>query len=124
MKNMLSLALAATGAAFLAAPAATQTSDRITQLVVYGDDPCPAGGAGEIVVCARKPETERYRIPEIFRGENDPQALSWAARATQFEYVSDTGIQSCSTVGPGGFTGCWAEMMRIAQEERRANPTP
>ena len=96
----------------------------LNEIIVFGNDPCPRSTDDEVVVCKRVGEEERYRIPEIFRGENDPQALSWAARATQFEYVSDTGIQSCSTVGPGGFTGCWAEMMRIAQEERRANPTP
>ena len=34
------------------------------------------------------------------------------SRARAIEYVGRTGIQSCSTVGPGGFTGCWEQMVR------------
>ena len=70
--------LAAIAAAFLAAPAAAQApaaaEEKISQVIVYGNDPCPSGGADEIVVCARKPEGERYRIPERLRGDpNDPK---------------------------------------------------
>ena len=35
------------------------------------------------------------------------------------EYVGRTGIQSCSTVGPGGVSGCWNEMVRAW---RRGSP--
>ena len=57
-------------AAFSTVPAVAQdqAGDRVNQLVIYGDDPCPASSNGEIVVCARKEEAERYRIPETLRG--------------------------------------------------------
>ena len=51
--------------------------------------------------------------------EDDPASESWASRVESIEYVGDTGIQSCSTVGPAGFTGCWAQMVRQAREARR-----
>ncbi|HEX8644928.1 MAG TPA: hypothetical protein VF702_13540 [Allosphingosinicella sp.] len=124
--NRLVPILLAAGAAFaVAAPGHTQSEDgarRVSQLIVYGDDPCPASTEEEIVVCARRPEDDRYRIPEPLRGTGQRRDRSWAANARSLETVGRTGIQSCSTVGPGGFTGCWAEMMRQAREDRRANP--
>lgn len=126
MKRLVPLAFALlSGAALVAGAAAQQPTDgrRVSQLIVYGSDPCPESTAEEIVVCARRPEDDRYRIPEPFRGETDLRDNeSWAANARSLEYVGRTGIQSCSTVGPGGFTGCWAEMMRQAREDRRTNP--
>jgi hypothetical protein len=125
MKRLVPILLAA-GAAFVAAsPGLTQPeagARRVSQLIVYGDDPCPVSTAEEIVVCARRPEDDRYRIPEPLRGTGQRSEQSWAANARSLEMVGRTGIQSCSTVGPGGFTGCWAEMMRQAREDRRTNP--
>lgn len=106
----------------IAAPAAAQ--DRTERVVlVFGDDVCPKSkDEEEIVVCARAPESERYRIPERFRGDEiSPRAAneSWAVKAEALEFAGKTGINSCSTVGPGGWTGCYAEMLRLAQAERR-----
>ena len=116
-------ALMLSPAAAPAAPFQQAAEPRVSRLIVYGADPCPRGAGDEIVVCARRPETDRYRIPEGLReAPDDAENESWAARAQSLEYVGRTGIQSCSTVGPGGFTGCWAEMMRAAREERRVDP--
>jgi hypothetical protein len=127
MKIAMLFAGAALAGALAAASAPAQTDDRRTgQIIVYGNDPCPRVTAGdEIVVCARRPERERYRIPEAFReGQRLRDGESWAARAESVEDEGDTGIGSCSTVGPGGFTGCWEEMMRQYRQDRRANPQP
>lgn len=120
--RMLFPVIAAVMGTILAAPAAhAQKNERV--MVVYGDDPCPRGeDPDEIVVCARQPEGERYRIPERFRNQEiGPKNAneSWAVRAESLEYVGRTGINSCSVVGPGGWTGCYAEMLRIAREEKR-----
>lgn len=126
MKILFPLAAALVGSVVVAEiPAGAQAggSERIRQVVVFGDDPCPRGAEGEIVVCARKPDNERFRIPEELRGTGEPANESWASRAESIEYMGRTGIQSCSPVGPGGATGCWEEMMRQAREERR-NPQP
>ncbi len=124
MKAGLSIAAlaAASAAVLLPAPAGAQ-SEKVRRLVVYGSDPCPRAENGEdIVVCARRPETERYRIPKELRDsgtQDDPESTSWAARAEALEYVGRTGIQSCSTVGPGGVSGCWNEMVRAWRKDRR-----
>jgi hypothetical protein len=121
MKTVLAAALLAAGA-FLAAPAAAAPKpgdEKINQLVVYGSDPCPKGSDDEIVVCARKPERERYRIPERLRDDpNDRNNQSWANQATALEYAGRSGIGSCSATGPGGWTGCFNQMVRQAREER------
>lgn len=118
--------IAATAAA-LSSPAAAQESGgavRIAEIIVYGNDPCPRSTESEVVVCARKPESERYRIPEKYRSTGPRQTReSWAARARSFEYVGRTGIMSCSAVGPGGYTGCLQHMIDRAKAEAGAAAT-
>lgn len=108
--------------ALLPAPADAQ-DEKVRRLVIYGKDPCPRAENGDdIVICARRPETERYRIPKELRDSataDDPESTSWAARAEALEYVGRAGIQSCSTVGPGGVSGCWNEMVRASRKDRR-----
>jgi hypothetical protein len=127
MADHLPLArLAALLLAFSALPAAAQkTSDappeRMVSLMVFGDDPCPRSTDNEIVVCARLPENERYRIPKRLRGKKSaPAQESWANTARELEYVSRVGTpNSCSPVGSGGQTGCYQQFLRAAREERR-----
>lgn len=119
----LILPLAATAAlagalAALSVPAAAQDSDRINEIIVYGNDPCPRSTDDEVVVCARKPESERYRIPERFRTGGPRQTReAWANKARSLETVGATGINSCSPVGPAGFTGCLVQVIKQARSE-------
>ena len=113
-----SAAIGAAGAA-LPAPGLAQSSDRISEIIVYGSDPCPRSTDDEVVVCARKPEAERYRIPEKLRPTGPRQSReAWAYRARALETVGATGINSCSPVGPAGFTGCLTQVIRQASGER------
>ena len=102
--------------------APTAAEPRINQVIVYGDDPCtPSRDPDEITVCARLPENDRYRIPPNLRDNPDaPGNQSWAGRATELAYVGRTGTDSCSTSGPGGFTGCLQQVINHAQAERHA----
>ncbi len=111
-------ALAIGSAAVIAIqPAEAQRNERV--LIVYGDDECPTSNGQEIVVCARLPEGERYRIPQPLRDTRDqPADMAWAARAESVEYVGSNGTMSCSPVGAGGFTGCTQQMLRAARSER------
>lgn len=100
-------------------PSGPEDTEKVKQVFVYGDDPCPQGAADEIVVCARLPDNDRYRIPKDLRGDpNSPAVQSWANRARTLETVGASGINSCSTAGAGGFTGCFAQLARKAKEER------
>lgn len=92
----------------------------VSEIIVYGTDPCPRSTDDQVVVCARKPESERYRIPEKFRSSGSRQSReAWVNRAKQLETVGDTGINSCSPVGPGGFTGCLTQVIDQARQERK-----
>jgi len=121
LKLPLSLAAVglAAGLAALPAPALAQ-QERVNEIIVYGTDPCPRSTDDEVVVCARKPESERYRIPERYRSGGSRQSRqSWAQNAKSFETVGATGINSCSAVGPGGHTGCLQQMINQTREELR-----
>jgi len=110
-------------AALPSAPALAQNSKnaKISEIIVYGTDPCPRSTDDEVVVCARKPESERYRIPEALRvGGSLQSRTAWAERARQFETYGRTGINSCSPVGPAGFTGCTQQLINQAFRERAA----
>ena len=114
--------VAAAGALIAAAGPAAAQHERISRVVVYGNDPCPRGAGGEeIVVCARQPDSERDRIPKELRDSpgHAPSRQSWANRAIDLEYAGQGGIQSCSPVGPGGASGCYRKMVSAARAERR-----
>ena len=113
------------GLATLITPVTAQQADRV--LTIYGNDKCPTNASGEeIVVCYRRPEAERYRIPKQFRDSLviAPENQSWAARAQgAMDAGSRTGIGSCSASGPGGWTGCWQQQMRTARAENAQGAT-
>lgn len=115
---ILAAAVLAAAAQSGAPPAAAEA--RVNQLIVYGDDRCPPSTEEEIIVCARLPEQERYRIPAPLRpNPNDSGRRSWADRAIELSYVGRGGIGSCSPVGPGGFIGCHNQLVQEARAERR-----
>jgi hypothetical protein len=79
-------------------------------VTVFGAEPCPkANSTDEVVVCARLPESEIYRIPAPLRQARNRQSVFVANRAL---LLGDRGggagasIGSCSVNGPGGWTGC------------------
>lgn len=118
----LALGLATPALAQEEAPAAsTEGNERVNLIIVYGDDPCPGQSASdEIVVCARKGEEERYRIPAPLRGDpNAPSHQAWGERVRSMEYVGRSGTESCSPSGSGGATGCFAQLARLAKAERK-----
>lgn len=116
-------ALSVAGSSFVAsaALAADPPPERVFALVVYGDDACPTGEGDEIVVCARKPESERYRIPKTLR---DKPAVAggpgWGSQVANMEAIGRQTLPgSCSVNGSNGFTGCTAAALRQWFAERR-----
>lgn len=130
MKTALLLSLAAS---FMAAtPALAQEADeRINALVVYGNDPCPQSEDGSIIVCARKPENDRYRIPKELR-KKQAEAVTlgspgWASNVQSLEAAGRVLLpNSCSAVGTGGFTGCSLAMLSqwYAERQREGRAPP
>ncbi len=114
----------------LLAPFQTQAQaadppERISTLVVYGNDPCPRSAPDEIVVCARQPESERYRIPKPLRKReyNEARDGSWAGTAKVLEYVSRQGLpDSCSPTGSYGQSGCFRKFLDENRQARTGAP--
>lgn len=115
-------------AAIALVPAAAQEGpvsgggEKVSQAIVYGEDACPTASGDEIIVCARLPERERYRIPELFRGGDllSPKNEAWANKVVALERIGRFGTDSCSPVGLGGFTGCTQSLVAGAAAERLA----
>jgi hypothetical protein len=110
--------------ALAAQPTGTQVTapggERVNMVIIFGDDECPQGKGDEITVCARKAESERYRIPEPFReNTGGPKNESWNNKVIAYERVGASGAQSCSPVGAGGQTGCVSQFIKNAYAERK-----
>jgi hypothetical protein len=97
-------------------------AQRTINLLVYGNDACPKGGKGEIVVCGRRPESERYRIPKELREKGRSSGeQSWKSRVEDLEAAGRPSMPgSCSTSGSFGQTGCFGQMMQQWFNDRRA----
>lgn len=123
ISRITALALVATVGIAAAQPAMAQdasSGEKVNQLIVYGDDPCPASSAGEITVCARKDESERFRIPAPLR--DNPNASvnqGWTERVRAYETVGASGVNSCSPVGSGGASGCMSRLINAAYAEKK-----
>lgn len=109
------------------APVPAETApppETIRTTTVFGDDPCPRASAGEIVVCGRLPESERYRIPKQLRKkprEDSGPSASWGSRVQTLEEAQRFTLpNSCTAVGSGGQTGCTQAMLRQWFLERQA----
>jgi hypothetical protein len=114
---MLALSL---GVAAIGGTALAQAPQRERNVIVYGDDPCPESQGDEIVVCGRRPEEERYRIPELLRRGDRRAEQSWGTRAAELEDAQrDTRPDGCSVVGSFGQSGCTQDMIRRWRAERR-----
>ncbi|WP_419825620.1 hypothetical protein [Sphingomonas sp.] len=112
-----------------ATPAPAQAGDpppKTRSVIVYGDDPCPASAGDEIVVCARQPEGERYRIPKQFRGSKaarSPAGNAWGNKVRETDQASraSAGVpNTCSAVGTGGQSGCFLQFQQQSAAERQA----
>lgn len=108
------------GYAALPEPASAQAQPTVAEIIVYGNDPCPRSTDSAIYVCNRRPEAERYRIPPNMRTSGTPQQMeAWGVRSKSLETAGATGINSCSAVGPAGYTGCLTKLIKESRGERK-----
>jgi hypothetical protein len=81
---------------------------------------CEADGGEEIVVCGRRGESERYRLPIRPQGFDAAGPVDSVSRERhRLIQEGDSGVGSCSTSGPGGWTGCFHQ-----QTKRRCQQKP
>lgn len=106
------------GLGVTAAPADAQRRQRYIE--VFGNDRCPEGSNDEIIVCGRKPESDRFRIPTELRDSSTADLVTQESRVDQMVALGRTGTNSCSAVGPGGFTGCFQQQVQANRDEKKA----
>lgn len=123
-RPILALSAAVAGVLLAASPACAQSGsgggDKMNLVIIYGNDECPPSKSDEITVCARKDESERYRIPAPFRNAPSTNNEAWTNRVLAYESVGSTGTQSCSPVGAGGWTGCANKFISNGMAEKKA----
>lgn len=80
---------------------------------------CKAIDTQEIIVCGSRKRDERFRLPDRSKDPFDPfgetksvmnERVGWAAEG-------DAGTQSCSAVGPGGWTGCMVKGWKVERDQ-------
>lgn len=129
---IIATAVMLAGGVVAALPAAAQVEvapdgRRVVQMTVYGTDACPPSNDGEIVVCRKLPEEQRYRLPRDLRDPTNPKTgRSWANQGDSIREeaaASSGGIGSCSNVGPGGASGCNLRAIR-ANRAMAEEPKP
>ncbi len=103
-------------------PAGDGTQPRQRLVTVFGNEACPKPrSADEVVVCARLPESEVYRIPEPLRRAENRQSVLTQNRALLLgDSAGGAGgsIGSCSAVGAAGFTGCDRRQIEAWAQDR------
>jgi hypothetical protein len=113
---MISLAVAAAIAGdFTVMPTAAMAQAGQGTLDIFGNDPCPREA-----ICIRHKESDRYRLPQALNPQGTlQQRQSWARKSRVLTTVGDTGVGSCSAVGPGGQTGCLIQSINQAKSQTR-----
>jgi len=107
-------------------PAPADTSLPRQKIVeVFGTDPCPKStDPDEIIVCSRRPDEDRYRIPPSVRSDVQALAPNVANRRYLLGDSAGGGIGSCSAVGPGGGTGCNQALQDQYRAARKRGEVP
>lgn len=110
-------------------PAPVDTSlPRQKIVTVFGTDPCPkSSDPNEIIICSRRPDEERYRIPPSVRSDvKPPTAIEGNRKILLGDDAGGAGggIGSCSAVGPGGGTGCQQAIQDTYRGAKKAGEVP
>lgn len=81
-----------------------------------------AAAAGDrIFVCGRRRSADRYRLSEQDLRALDPNRTppSVAREGAKWIEEGDSGIGSCTNVGPGGWTGCMQKGWKKQRQQQK-----
>lgn len=104
-------------------------------VTVFGNDECPKPGPDEVIVCARLPDEQRFRIPAQVRTSTNRvspfetnRSLLLGDRTTNGGGAGSA-IGSCSAIGPSGHVGCTLNQVDAWAKDRTdradySEPTP
>ena len=111
-------ALILLSSAATSAPAIAQTRYQAPAIVPQVDKPC-LKTEEDIVVCGRREQQRSpYRLPEPPPRFDAGEGTASVSRDRHSLYEhGDTGIHSCSAVGPGGYTGCTFRKWKESDEQ-------
>jgi hypothetical protein len=103
----------------LGSPAAAQPTDPEKPLLPRITPDCRKSPADEIVVCGSRDERSPFRLPP------PPAAFDWKGTVNSVSRErndlfdqGETGIGSCSNVGPGGPFGCTFKNWKHRDQQR------
>jgi hypothetical protein len=106
-------------------PAANADTSQPRQrlVTVFGTEECPKPTSpDEVVVCARLPDSEIYRIPERLRTADNRRVSPFQANRSLLLGDASGGaggsIGSCSVVGGGGMIGCSQQQVDAWAQDR------
>jgi hypothetical protein len=102
----------------LLSQAVTNPDPPATRTAPLTSTACPAGRTpDDITVCGRRDDGNGYRLPPPTGFDPAGPIDSVSRERHRLLDVGAAGIQSCSAVGPGGWTGCEFTDWRHADEQ-------
>lgn len=120
----LAVAAPALAQSSLKPPASSDgTQPRQKFVTIFGNDACPKStDPDEIIICTKRPDEERYRIPPGVRAEGVKPGSARNSELVRGSAAGGAGgsIGSCTPVGPGGGTGCNQQMQDAYRAEKKA----
>lgn len=80
---------------------------------------CRALDTDAIIVCANRNERSRFRLPDRSKDPFNPAGEMKSVMNERVGWVAegDSGTQSCSAVGPGGWTGCMVKGWKVERDQ-------
>lgn len=100
--------------AFLLLQAAPDIGEAVGDEVARQE--CKSRDPNEVLVCARRGRSP-YRLPERKQFDPSGDTASVMRERQAWAEEGDSGIGSCSAVGPGGWTGCAVQAWKRERDQ-------
>lgn len=99
--------------------AAPDLSAEIKREVARQECKQPSGEGADVVVCARRDRPRPYQVTDPKRFDPTGPRHSVARERGRWVEELDTGIGSCTAIGPGGSSGCMLKQHRRDRQQKK-----